>query len=118
MSTKRKPKLDKKVYFIKKPQPGHELTTLLKNKFKSIDAIRDILSWHGKGKNFHVTLTDWATGLDEEPSRTIAIGPSLPPLHNHRNITTIIGNIIAWLDSGRDFDIILHPTDQFQLNLN
>ena len=31
----------KKVYFIKKAREGEELVTLLKNKFKTIDAIRD-----------------------------------------------------------------------------
>ena len=49
----------KTVYFIKRAKPGEELTTLLKNKFKSIDAIRDLIAWFEEGKDFVVTLTDW-----------------------------------------------------------
>ena len=46
----------KKIYFIKKARKGEELTTLLKNKFKSIDAIRDLLMWFEEGRDFVVTL--------------------------------------------------------------
>lgn len=112
------PTWSKKIYFIKKARPGHELTTLLKNKFKSIDAIRDILGWFEAERNFHVVLTDWAPELDDEPPRTIALGPALPPFQNYRNIASIIERIIRWLDAGRDFDITLNPTDCFLVNLN
>lgn len=108
----------KKVYFIKKPKSGQELTTLLKNKFKSIDAIRDILMWHGARRDFHVILTDWAPDLDDEPPCTVPVSPSLPESENHRNIAGIIEHIIFWLDDGRDFDIMLAPTDPFLVNLN
>jgi hypothetical protein len=108
----------KKVYFIKKAKEGQELTTLLKNKFKSIDAIRDILAWFESRKTFHVMLTDWAPEFDDTPPAVVAIGPSLPQTENFRNITCVIHRIIGWLDAGRDFDITLNPTDPFLVNLN
>jgi hypothetical protein len=110
--------LNKKIYFIKRAKPGAELTTLLKNKFKSIDAIRDILCWFEARRYFHVILTDWAPELDHTPPRAVAIGPTLPQGENYRAIARSIENIIFWLDSGRDFDITLNPADPFVVNLN
>ena len=109
----------KKVYFIKRAKPGEELTTLLKNKFKSIDAIRDLIAWFEEGKDFVVTLTDW-TPPDEAggKERKVAISPWLPQAENHKNLIDAIGSIIYWLDTGRDFDICLTPTDKFKANLN
>lgn len=118
LSRPKEPHTGRKVYFIKRPKPGHELTTLLKNKFKSIDAIRDILGWYGAQRDFHIVLTDWAPELDDEPPQTIPISPSLPDYENNRNIASVIENIIFWLDDGRDFDIMLSPTDPFLVNLN
>ena len=112
------PKSSKKIYFIKKAKPGHEMTTLLKNKFKSVDAIRDIFDWFHENRNFHVVLTNWNLDQEGDEPRTIAISPFLPPYVNHRNIIHAINRIIAWLDSGRDFDITLSPTDPFLINLN
>ncbi len=50
------PSVLKKIYFIKRARKGEELTTLLKNKFKSIDAIRDLLQWFEEGRDFVVSL--------------------------------------------------------------
>lgn len=111
-------KRSKKIYFIKRAKPGHELTTLLKNKFKSVDAIRDIFEWFHENRNFHVVLTEWDDEYEDDSAKTIAISPFLPPYVNHRNITHAINRIIAWLDAGRDFDITLNPTDPFLVNLN
>ena len=109
----------KKVYFIKRAKPGEELTTLLKNKFKAIDAIRDLIAWFEEGRDFVVTLTDW-TPPDEEngKERRIVISPWIPQAENHKALIDAIGSIIYWLDTGRDFDIALTPTDRFQPNLN
>ena len=87
------------------------------NKFKSIDAIRDILHWYGARKNFHIVLTDWDDDEQLMPE-TLAISPAHPEVENYRNITGAIESIIDWLDSGRDFDIALTPTDPFIVNLN
>ncbi|MBI3725487.1 hypothetical protein HY251_16275 [bacterium] len=109
----------KKVYFIKRAKPGEELTTLLKNKFKSIDAVRDLIAWFEEGRDFVVTLTDW-TPPDHAhgKERRVAISPWIPQAENHKNLIDAIGSIIYWLDTGRDFDITLTPTDRFQANLN
>lgn len=109
----------KKVYFIKRAQPGEELTTLLKNKFKAIDAIRDLIAWFEEGKDFVVTLTDW-TPPDQSTGkeRRVSISPWLPQAENHKNLVDAVGSIIYWLDTGRDFDISLTPNERFKANLN
>lgn len=114
------PKVLKKIYFIKRAKQGEELTTLLKNKFKSIDAIRDLISWFEEGKDFVVSLTDWTDPQadEERRERKVSISPWLPQAENHRNLLDVIGSIIYWLDTGRDFDIVLQPTDRFDVNLN
>ena len=114
------PKVLKKIYFIKRAKKGEELTTLLKNKFKAIDAIRDLIAWFEEGRDFLIVLTDWSRPEDESArsERTIAISPWLPAAENHKNLIDTIGSIIYWLDMGRDFDITLQPTDRFQVNLN
>jgi hypothetical protein len=109
----------KKVYFIKKAKPGEELTTLLKNKFKAIDAIRDLIAWFEEGRDFVVTLTDWTPPDDENgKERRVTVSPWIPQAENHKAIIDVIGSIIYWLDTGRDFDIALSPSDRFQANLN
>jgi hypothetical protein len=115
------PKVLKKIYFIKRAKnPAEELTTLLKNKFKAIDAIRDLIAWFEEGRDFLIVLTDWSVPEDDlgRRERTIAISPWLPVAENHKNLIDTIGSIIYWLDMGRDFDITLQPTDRFQVNLN
>jgi len=107
----------KKVYFIKRPKVGEELTTLLKNKFKAIDAIRDLISWFEEGRDFEVGLNDW-TPPEGDRERRVSISPWLPHAENHKNVVDIIGSIIYWLDTGRDFDISFVPTDRFDVNLN
>ena len=117
---KSEPNILKKIYFIKSARKGEELTTLLKNKFKAIDAIRDLISWFEEGKDFIVSLTDWTDPHADENGRErkIAISPWLPCAENHKNLIDTIGSIIYWLDTGRDFDITLQPTDRFEVNLN
>ena len=111
--------LVKKVYFIKRAKPGEELTTLLKNKFKAIDAVRDLIAWFEEGRDFVVTLTDWTPpDHSQGKERKVAISPWLPQAENHKNLIDAIGSIIYWLDTGRDFDICLTPTDKFKANLN
>lgn len=112
------PAVAKKVYFIKRPKVGEELTTLLKNKFKAIDAIRDLISWFEEGRDFKVGLNDWTPPEAGDRERTIAISPWIPQAENHRNVVDVIGSIIYWLDTGRDFDISFTPTDRFDVNLN
>lgn len=100
----------KKVYFIKKAREGEELVTLLKNKFKTIDAIRDVLGWYREGREFAVDLTGWSEeeppGEDErlrfEVTRRRA-GES------NRSVLGAIGHILQWLDSEKPFDIALVP---------
>ena len=108
----------KKVYFIKRPKVGEELTTLLKNKFKAIDAIRDLIAWFEEGRDFEVGLNDWTPPDEEGQERRISISPWLPHDENHRNVVDIIGSIIYWLDTGKDFDITFTPTNRFDVNLN
>ena len=110
--------LYKKVYFIKRPKVGEELTTLLKNKFKAIDAIRDLISWLEEGRDFMVGLNDWTPPEEDGQERKIAISPWLPAAENHRNAMDVIASIIYWLDTGRDFDITFTPTNRFEVNLN
>jgi hypothetical protein len=108
----------KKVYFIRRPKVGEELTTLLKNKFKAIDAIRDLISWFEEGRDFNVGLNDWTPPEEGVRERSVSISPWLPVAENHRNVVDIVGSIIYWLDTGRDFDISLTPTQRFDVNLN
>ena len=108
----------KKVYFIKRPKAGEELTTLLKNKFKAIDAIRDLISWFEEGRDFVVGLNDWTPPEESGRERKVSISPWLPNAENHRNVVDVIGSIIYWLDTGRDFDITFTPTNKFDVNLN
>ncbi len=112
------PDVYKKVYFIKRPKTGEELTTLLKNKFKAIDAIRDLISWFEEGKDFTIGLNDWTPEEDQGQERRVSISPWLPKAENHRNVVDVIGSIIYWLDTGRDFDITFSPTTKFDPNLN
>lgn len=112
------PQITKKIYFIKKGKPGHEITTLLKNKFKSLDAIRDILDWFDLDKNFYVSLTDWAPEMLDIAPRTVSFGPVQPSIENHKNLRVIVQRIINWLDEGRDFDITLSPKDPFVIHMN
>lgn len=112
------PDVYKKVYFIKRPKSGEELTTLLKNKFKAIDAIRDLISWFEEGKDFTIGLNDWSPEEDQGQERRVAISPWLPQAENHRSVVDVIGSIIYWLDTGRDFDITFTPTAKFDVNLN
>ena len=86
--------LYKKVYFIKRPKVGEELTTLLKNKFKAIDAIRDLISWLEEGRDFMVGLNDWTPPEEDGQERKIAISPWLPAAENHRNAMDVIASII------------------------
>lgn len=108
----------KKVYFIKRAKVGEELTTLLKNKFKAVDAIRDLISWFEEGRDFEVMLNDWNPDGGEARERRVPISPWLPQAENHRNVVDVIGSIIYWLDTGRDFDISFTPTKRFDVNLN
>ncbi len=108
----------KKVYFIKRAKAGEELTTLLKNKFKAIDAIRDLISWFEEGRDFLVGLNDWTPPDDGERERKVAIGPWSSPAENHRNVIDVVGSIIYWLDTGRDFDITFTPAPRFDASLN
>lgn len=77
----------KKIYFIKKARKGEELTTLLKNKFKSIDAIRDLLMWFEEGRDFVVTLRGCAgTGVEIAGSASQSSdGPSV-------NLSKLLGS--------------------------
>ena len=133
----------KKIYFIKRARKGEELTTLLKNKFKSIDAIRDLLMWYEEGRDFVVGLRGEPTAdgpgdgalsamfFDEEAEgsegknaarkdgeQSVVISPWLPTAKNYKNLIDVIATIIAWMDMGRDFDITLSPQGTFDNSLN
>ncbi len=121
------PSVLKKIYFIKRAKQGEELATLLKNKFKSIDAIRDLIAWFEEGRDFNVTLVDWSApepdpdappAPAERNERRVSVSPWRPAAENHKNLIDAIGSIIYWMDTGRDFDIVLQPTDRYQANLN
>lgn len=102
----------KKIYFIKRAREGEELVTLLKNKFKTIDAIRDVLGWYREGRDFAIDLTGWS---DEEPPgederlRFEVTGRKAG--ESNRSVLGAIGHILSWLDSERPFDISLVPKD-------
>ena len=86
-------RVEKKIYFIKRAKSGEELTTLLKNNFKAIDAIRDLISWLDQGRNFTVKLNDWTPPEQEPEERQISISPWLPQAENHRNVVDLVGSI-------------------------
>ena len=100
----------KKVYFIKRPREGEELVTLLKNKFKTIDAIRDVLGWFREGREFAIDLTGWS---DEEPpgedERLRFEVTRRSAGESNRSVLGAIGHILSWLDSEKPFDIALVP---------
>ena len=85
---------------------------------KRIDAIRDLISWFEEGRDFTVGLNDWTPPESGDRERTISISPWIPQAENHRNVVDVIGSIIYWLDTGRDFDISFTPPDRFDVNLN
>ena len=100
----------KKIYFIKRAREGEELVTLLKNKFKTIDAIRDVLGWYREGREFAIDLTGWS---EEEPPGEderlrFEVGRR-PAGENNRSVLGAIGHILSWLDSEKPFDITLIP---------
>ncbi|MHC4829502.1 MAG: hypothetical protein ACYTFT_03980 [Planctomycetota bacterium] len=105
----------KKVYFIKKAREGEELVTLLKNKFKTIDAIRDVLGWFREGREFAIDLTGWGqTGIDPDGSHLrFVVSKWTPAPDNNRSILGAIGHILSWLDDERPFDIALIPKPSF-----
>jgi hypothetical protein len=102
----------KKIYFIKKAREGEELVTLLKNKFKTIDAIRDVLGWYREGREFAIDLTGWSE--DEPPGEDERLRFEVtrrPQTENNRSVLGAIGHILNWLDNERPFDITLIPRD-------
>jgi len=102
----------KKVYFIKRAREGEELVTLLKNKFKTIDAIRDVLGWFREGREFSVDLTGWGGGEPiEEDERLRFDVNKRKATEANRSVLGAIGHILQWLDSERPFDIALIPKD-------
>jgi hypothetical protein len=103
----------KKIYFIKKAAEGEELVTLLKNKFKTIDAIRDVLGWYREGREFEVSLVGWS---DAEPPAadgelTFEITRVSTPGEANRKVLGAIGHILSWLDKEKPFDIALIQRD-------
>ena len=107
----------KKVYFIKRPREGEELVTLLKNKFKTIDAIRDVLGWYREGREFAVDLTamEGAKAKDKEREKDdnlrFEVTRYTASSENNRSVLGAIGHILSWLDGERVFDISLVPRD-------
>ena len=102
----------RKVYFIKRARPGEELTTLLKNKFKSVDAIRDILAWHAEGCGFSIQITDWGSeALEPLDEIEVEVSPLRLEHQTNKLLLRAIESIVNWLDHGRDFDISLRRTD-------
>ncbi len=103
----------KKIYFIKKAVEGEELVTLLKNKFKTIDAIRDVLGWYREGREFVVRLTGWTE--DEPPAAEdelrFEISRVTPAAETNRKVLGAIGQILTWLDREKPFDIALIPRE-------
>ncbi len=100
----------KKIYFIKRAREGEELVTLLKNKFKTIDAIRDVLGWYRDGREFAIDLTGW--NEDEPPGEDERLRFEVGRRHqieNNRSVIGAIGHILSWLDSEKPFDIVLIP---------
>ncbi len=105
------PQVLRKVYFIKKAREGEELVTLLKNKFKTIDAIRDVLGWYAEGREFEIDLTDWTNGQGNPAAdrQRYLVTRFDGPAAANRSIVGAIGRILNWLDSERPFDIALVP---------
>jgi hypothetical protein len=102
----------KKVYFIKRAREGEELVTLLKNKFKTIDAIRDVLGWYREGREFAVDLTDQeAAKKKEREQMRFEVTRFTASAENNRSVLGAIGHILNWLDGEKVFDITLIPRD-------
>jgi len=101
----------RKVYFIKRAREGEELVTLLKNKFKTIDAIRDVLGWYREGREFAIDLQGWEDELEppDEDHVRFVVSKWTPPKENNRAVLSAIGHILSWLDAARPFDISLVP---------
>jgi hypothetical protein len=110
----------KKVYFIKRAREGEELVTLLKNKFKTIDAIRDVLGWYREGREFAIDLRGLEQADDEAEVEAPAdahlrfvVSRWTAPQENNRAVLGAIGHILSWLDAERPFDIALVPRQRF-----
>jgi hypothetical protein len=103
----------KKVYFIKRAREGEELVTLLKNKFKTIDAIRDVLGWYREGREFAVDLQvmEGAKKAAEDERLRFEVTRYTASAENNRSVLGAIGHILNWLDGERVFDISLVPRD-------
>jgi hypothetical protein len=102
----------KKVYFIKRAREGEELVTLLKNKFKTIDAIRDVLGWYREGREFAIDLTGWADEEVEDGDQHLRFDVTRRRnSETNRSVLGAIGHILQWLDSERPFDIALIPKE-------
>ena len=100
----------KKVYFIKRAREGEELVTLLKNKFKTIDAIRDVLGWYRDGREFAIDITGWDKEVEPPAAETrFVVSKWTPPKDNNRAVLGAIGHILSLLDAERPFDIALVP---------
>jgi hypothetical protein len=100
----------KKVYFIKRAREGEELVTLLKNKFKTIDAIRDVIGWYREGREFAVDLTDQESAKEKDRMR-FEVTRYTASSENNRSVLGAIGHILSWLDGEKVFDITLIPRD-------
>ena len=99
----------RKMYFIRKGDEGEEILSLLKNKFKLIDAIRDIIGWHMEGRSFTVMVRDTELGEDDAEEHRFELSPVRVTMNGQDQIIELIACIISWLDAGRIYEIVLVP---------
>ncbi len=117
----KEPKIVKKIYFIKSVDDGgsdEKLLRHMKNKFKSMDAIRDLLDWHREGRDFMVHLSVEGEQRGELPEIQLHISPWLRDEQNRLHLLQAIEQMVRWLDRGLAFDIALSPQQSVPTFLN
>ncbi|MCR4317298.1 MAG: hypothetical protein NUW37_13250 [Planctomycetes bacterium] len=95
----------KKIYFIKDVAGKDPWFETLKNNYKSLDAIRDLLDWHREGFTIDIEL-NCHSEQDEEHYETTLLPPSVGG-QGAAHVISVINMVVEWLHAERHFDIVL-----------
>ncbi len=117
----KEPTIVKKIYFIKSvrnAEPEERMLRHMKNKFKSMDAIRDLFDWHREGRDFTVHLSVEGAERGTLPETALEISPWNRKEKNQLHLLQAIEQMVRWLDRGFAFDITLAPKGSVPTFLN
>ncbi|MBI4566992.1 MAG: hypothetical protein HY719_01195 [Planctomycetes bacterium] len=103
-----------RTFFLTATPGGQPFTEALKNHFKALDAVRDILDWHAAGHAFTVSVA--ARRPAPPPPLVVAFaaveGAGLPrPAGEAERVIETINAILNRLAAGEGFDLEISRAD-------